>query len=784
MKIKKTLLLYLFATFIISIFFATNYIRAEENQSFDIEHDIIYDINNDFLGVNLKNTNAGALKIKVKDDLTVTTSSLGLITIELPQSLDTTLSKGLLIKVKGPASEMGFRMYMEDQDGLLFRTFTGSLRSDIFILEDGTVSQMEVSGSSHRLTANMSGTLYLPWNNVVTAAAANSMPEGTIITKLFIAVDMRSTGNAGKDIAISAIATVKTEDSDVTVTKVLNTSELNYSNDANNTTADVNLIDISKGKMIYSNDSITGFHNLNGEINADTVVSISNWTYERSPIEIKLNYVDINGDIIKAPNSLELPYSDSVDYEILPEIIPGYTYFDSDKALVGFIDNSIVIKLTYVLGDYQPDMDYEIIYDDNDNFIGVNLTDSIEGSFKMRVKNQINLTEDSFGLVTIKFHEVIDTTLSDGLLIRFVGPNVGGMGFRMFMEDDDGLLLRTFTGTEREDVFILTDGTVTEMAVSGSAHRLSQNMSGTLFLPWNKVVKAIGATAMPNGTNITKLFIAVDMRTGGNIGKEITIGTIATVRAGESSVFLTKVINTAQLSYSYNSDDTTSDVNLLDITKGTTIFSNDSVNKVHVLNGAEHYETINAIGNLSFIQNAFEILVRYVNEEGQDLISSAVFDSVWDDDKYIYQITAPTIIGYIFKSSNFPLSGTVIENKEIILTYEIVKYNITIIYKDKNDNVIADSEILLAPYRNIYQIKPKTIEGYTYDSAAGVLTATAVRDTEITLYYTKESKGCKGFIDYGSVTMLLIFATLATIFFSVKRNKYNSDLNNGGLKRE
>lgn len=259
-------------------------VDAYEGSSTDINYDIIYDNNDDFVGVNLKDSFDGAFRMKVNKQVNITASSFGIVAFEFGSQINTSSSNGLLIKFVGPTiGNMGFRMYMQDVNENMYRTFTGSTRNDVFILEDGTESTMAVTSSAHRLTNKMSGTLFLPWNKVITLAAGSAMPQGTIMTKLFIGVDMRSTGNAERDITVGTIATVSVQDNQVNVTKILNTAEFSFTDDINDTNSDINLSSINKGTRINSKISITGTNIVNGSDHADTITALSNWTYERLP---------------------------------------------------------------------------------------------------------------------------------------------------------------------------------------------------------------------------------------------------------------------------------------------------------------------------------------------------------------------------------------------------------------------------------------------------------------------------------------------------------------------
>ena len=142
MKTRKVLLLALALIMVLSIgAFAGISVSAEQEQNTDFDYEVINDNDGNFVGINIKESLNGAFKMKVSATSTAVTNLYGIVTFEFDTPVDTSLSDGLLMKFAAGTKDNYPRIFIEAEDGKLYRTVTSPaalLRNDVLILENGT----------------------------------------------------------------------------------------------------------------------------------------------------------------------------------------------------------------------------------------------------------------------------------------------------------------------------------------------------------------------------------------------------------------------------------------------------------------------------------------------------------------------------------------------------------------------------------------------------------------------------------------------------------------------
>lgn len=724
-------------------------------------------------GENIADSLNGAFEMKLKSDYTAN-GSLGVVTIAFDTTIDPSDSAGFMLKLSTPKS-VSARIFFESSDNALFRVFNAqaAVRSDTFIGDDGTVNKISSQNSFVNFKEGWQGSWYLPWGSLIATPTTGPIPKNATFTKMHIVLDNRA-GNAhisvDRPIIIGAMYTAN-GDADMTTTKVFNTAEFSYSADIADDTADVNLIDITKGTKIYSKHSITSVNVMQDGTVADTQTTIDNWSYMRKPYALTVNYVDEYDEEIRNATVYDSEFSAETglfSYDITAPTVNGYE-FDSevdDKPLSGDITQNTTLTLVYIesAAPADPTMDYDIIYDGNDEFAGVNIKNTLNGALEATVRDDLVFTTDSQGAVTIEF-DAIDTSQSLGFLLTLYSGSNNIV--RVNFEDESGNTYRVVSANAREDIFVSPNGNIGELALSGFNVSLQKDMVGTWHCEWENLTKNSGGGAIPVGTKLVKMHISIEMRIKNYADSPVAIGTLATIDISpRGNITVTKIFNTAEFTYTTDAEEETADVNLADVTKGIKAYSAHSMSKNFILDEVPADTTI-SVGNWSYRRYSdIKITVNHIDENGKTLKLSDTIPLEFGSAQYT--VTPAEILGYVYSSADKDLSGTASESFTVNVVYAPQIFQITINFVDENNEEIADSKTIDVAYKQLYEIEPDAIEGYTFKEASVTsLTLQIMGDRTITLTYSKDKSdiGCKSsFIGVGA-----IFALFAAIVVIKKR---------------
>ena len=511
---------------------------------------------------------------------------------------------------------------------------------------------------------------------------------------------------------------------------------------------------------------------LSGVITEDAEITL---TYGLTRYVLTLRFEDEDGRTVKEPQEQIYTYGESgkAPYAVAAPRLAGYTYLNVDSELEGELEGDKEIVFTYSLNQ---DLDYDIIYDEDEKFAGVNIKDSLAMALRVGVVTAENFstTTNGFGIVTVAFPYAIDTAETDGLLFKFQAPN-RALGYRLFFEDSLGRVYRTITEGARNDVFVKEDGTVDELAMTAWYHRPAANAVGTLHLNWEDLVGAAGEgwvhTPLVRGVKIAKFHIAVEMRNAGWAGAGYTVGSFASFAVGEDQeVTVTKLYDTREFVYSNDSEDELADVNFADVTKGNLIYSRHSIQGGYPMNSDDSQDTLNTISNFEYGLRAPELLILHVDEDGKELaIPTTVVSEYNEEGKAVYTITPSTITGYVFKEADAALTGVAVSDMIVTITYEPAEYVITLVFVDEEGNELADSETVTYLYREIYSVEAKEIRGYIFDFSSRALTGTTVNNMTITLNYVKKGGGCNASSALTSTLSAALVLAIAATYVFVKK---------------
>ena len=314
--------------------------------------------NPEFAGIWLKKSYAGGLNINVNNfDGSL---GYGLTTVEFGRGISPEDSTGLLVQIARTDESVGglqLRMYLEDTEGNLYRLFTrtndraGTITSTVIITKDGDYDEVnnEDVNWRHWVTAGQNGTMYIPWSVISDVFTNTAIPAGTIFTKLHFGRETRYNTTVNKPLALCTIAAVKVNDDlSAQVEIIRDLTTLNYTVDEADTNADVNLADMTKGKVVYMTRWLNGTHY---EQNNDLDKVLALFDFSRVAPTVTVKYVDESGVSIRTPGMAETQYGlNGSTYTVEIPNIPGYEFVSSSQELTGTVmyDTEIVLTLRLV----------------------------------------------------------------------------------------------------------------------------------------------------------------------------------------------------------------------------------------------------------------------------------------------------------------------------------------------------------------------------------------------------------------------------------------------------
>lgn len=514
---------------------------------------------------------------------------------------------------------------------------------------------------------------------------------------------------------------------------------------------------------------------LEGTANGKTTVTL---TYELmdSP-DVTLKFVDGEGNSIAADQVIASAYDfdqNVFTYNIEAPAVFGYEYVSADKALSGTLEADMAITLTYSAKAVDLEK-YEAIYDDNGEFVGVNVKNTMSGSIIINVTG-INASA-GYALTTVDVEDFMPEQ-STGILVQVKRiSGVGNAQVRMYLEDSNGNLYRLFTANgdranAGDSVIIAPDGSVGNVVneAQNNRHQFALTTEGTIYIPWDMISSVEGNEAIPAGTVFTKFHFGRETRYDTTCNKPVALGTIAAVKVTDSGIEVEELANTATMSYATDASNTESDVNLADMTKGTKVYFTTWLTGTHKLGTAEGiFESLVTL--VEFTRMPPTITLVYVDENGETIKANTVADAEYAIGGSTFDITAPAIVGYDFVSADKELKGVANEDFSITLTYKKAQYTITLEFVDEKGVEISETKEVKGTFGEYVELTAEEIAGYTYKEATSGLNFTITGNKTIRLTYSKNAAegGCSSSV-FGLIGTVTLLAAAGFVAFKKKED--------------
>lgn len=696
MKIKKLLIAFL-AIFMITatgagLAFAET--GTERNSAQTETAEIVF-ADGAFKGVKYNGETAGGVYLGVKEG-TVGRSEFLRLTAKFAEGINPNESTDLFITMGMPDFGGAFRLVVEDSEGGIWRMSHGATENFPFILDDGTVSTVKMSGNNYTFVAGKTGTLSVPWAKTFSAinSSGNFLTEGRKIVSVSICLTLgaRSGGAlwySGLGVNFYALGTVKRgADAETSEVKTLiNANDCTFTADAEDTTADVNVAAVDKGKVFAIDGGLVNLSSVvkSGDENYDAIIAYGQ--IGRGDGLLTVNYKDKNGNAIKATDKTKVAYDMAngyYAYEITAPEISDYEYESADKELIGsFSTVTEEITLTYKASEV-PDTDwdestdndvYKATFDENGFIKALDVKGDIDNCVYVGLKKNMTAASGMFSLVTVKLGEGADTSKSAGMFVKFILPR-NGYGFHFIVKDTAGNYYTAHKLNAGKDIFTI-ENAEEGVSLNASTQFKFKADAGTWFIPWECFSSLSDNGAMPADTIVESASFALNLANSAWFGGYgVRFVAAGTVKTGINKSKLVVLSDGATATYADSADDTTKDVNVIDVTKGRLFYSNEAFNGSAILTSGDLYET--AVNNVEAAvypkMMPATLTVKYVDSNGTEIKESYMEKVDYDkaDGKYKYAITAPVIYDYDYVSADHALEGEFTETSfTVTLSYKL-----------------------------------------------------------------------------------------------------------------
>ncbi len=735
----------------------------EKDKVSEEKYTIVKDSNDEFLGVNLQAKQGGALEIV--PDTTKAQDGYNDIVIDYKfNNIKMSLTSGLLVSINGSNSTKTLYSVIMLKNANNDTRYRVMPEGCVFIDKNGNEVEIYTEGSvNFKLNAKLEGTLFIPWTNVKNISGSEIVNDPSIGGLSFVwKTSTKAQIDAERRISINAISCINIDSSNADnskITTLLDCTKLVYSNDSTCETADVNLSDMTKGKAVSISKKFVG--NGFSAVDEDLLKTL---TFTRIAVQVKANYVYSTGGNIFHSISVKIPYNNGFQYSFEQMNVKGFSFVAAESdALNGTIEADTELTFKY---EYTPlveiaNTQYSSVRINNADY-GVRLDTLNTGAIKIIPDGRTIPTTDKIVITfVLNGFRVSDGT---GILINIdrsfassnLSPNIA-------FETYDGII---YYAKVDNCVFIDEDNTIyTELGNAGStSFTLQKRSCGTLYIPFESIYssgrKTLDSvvsnipktgTTIPNSTIISKMdFIwqGFDARQL-EIERATSIGDIALVKKDTSNVKVYSLLDHSSLTYAIDATDTSKDVNIKNMTLGQTVYTK------YTLNGWDMRETESDFSALTYTRNYLNLTVKYVDELSNELEDASVYKVEYnlEVDKYIYEITAPTINAFDFDTNDTALlTGEIIQNTTITLHYVDSPYpSVKINFVDESNATLLRStyafvEQIGSEYQ--YSCSAPKIFGYKIKDIDRSLFGTFNQDMEITITYQENAiKDCDIILD-------------------------------------
>ncbi|WPC22596.1 MucBP domain-containing protein [Pediococcus inopinatus] len=440
----------------------------------------------------------------------------------------------------------------------------------------------------------------------------------------------------------------------------------------------------------------------NYTVNADATGTI---TITPVAAKVTFKFIDGQGNKIKADQIVDGNVGDA--YSLTAPNIPGYAFESSDEPLSGTITGNETITLVYKNG---------------------------------------TVAEETPAKVTFKFVDENGNTIkSDQVLNGYVGnaydltaPDIDGYAFASSDEPLNGKITGDETITlvyKNGTVATETPAKVTFKFVdeNGNTIKSDQVLNGYVGNAYDLTAPNIDGYA----------FASSDEPLNGKITGDETItlvyknGTVATETPAKVTFkFVDENGNTIKSDQVLNGYvGNAYDLTAPNIDGYAFASSDEPLNGK--ITGDETITLVYKNGTVA-TETPAKVTFKFVDENGNTIKSDQVLNGYVGN---AYDLTAPTIAGYVFASSDEPLNGKITGDNTITLVYkhgevaEETPAKVTFKFVDENGNTIKSDQVLNGFVGNAYDLTAPNIDGYAFESSDEPLDGKITGDETITLVY-------------------------------------------------
>jgi len=586
---------------------------------------------------------------------------------------------------------------------------------------------------SGRIPANSFGTWNIPWSTATHAKGANiSGPVTSMRVMILLDVSSTTSGVAGRGVEIGMIATYNRAGSDWTVVPGISTPDLN-------STTEINLANIATGTRVRNTHRWLGIVGVDGWAD-DTVeqTTIALIEYDRVTTKrVNLNYRTTTGTQLLEPGFARVSYTPSgFTYTITPPNFDAHEFVAARAgtlisgaeveltgplaSLPGYATNEIVITLWYA-----PDFEDYFVKTDSGAFVGIGIDRCYEGAFRMGIREDAELISGNNNYNRAVTEFMLDNFVfnrdNGGLLIQLNAEEFDrpfNARVMVFINDE---LNRFFAATQVPSTVpaaphvhthtLIQDGdnnNAMDIVVNRSQQQavIPAGASGTWNIPW---------TAMTDNTNAYNInsmrvviLLDVDAGTAADTqGLGIVIGMIATYARTGNNASVIPGMSTPGLTYTFDPDNDTADVNLADISKGTRIYSRRhwlgglSIGNYNRVESLDPGQTVTGLIEFGRVTNK-TVTVNHVDAGDGFVISPATYAVItFTQNGFAYAVTPLTMGGFEFNNvlNGIPLTGLLsalagygTNEMSITLRYDSTSPRLVINFVDGQGNTIRDPQ--------------------------------------------------------------------------------------------
>lgn len=636
---------------------------------------IMTDDNNNFVGVNVRNSTNGEIVVTPNGDGTTATSRNILISYNF-DAVDKSKTDGILIYIDRSTCANTLQGWILFGNSVTSTYYRAYVDDNMWVNPSGNIRDLSVSGGigsnfNYSFPSKIVGTLYIPWTSVKNMSGSEISGTPSIGSMHFVyKTTTASQLDEAKKIAIASISSLKKDADDFSkyeVTTLIDTTKLSYTNDIDDTTSDINFADLSKGNRVNVSKTLSG--TTVSSVDADHLSKIK---FGKTDLKLKVNYVDEFGAKLKESTENSIAFSEyRYSYSVTAPEIENYTFrSDLSGNVEGTITENTTLNFVYERKKVESGL-YTIIKDSENNFAGVNLQAKQGGGLEI-VPDTTKAQSGYNDLVIDYKFDKIKMSKTSGLLVSVNRSKSTKTLYAMIMLKNANNDTR-YKVLPQGCVFIDKNGEEVEISQEGSANfKFDAKIQGTLYIPWTNV-KNISGSEIANDPDIGGLCLVWKSSSSAQIDadRRISINAISYIVLDEENLDDSKITTLLDCtSLVYTDDDTceTADVNLSDITKGKTI----SISKAFIGNGFRNIDVNDEefLKTLTFTRFDVQVKVNYVYASGGNIFESVIVNVPYDNG-FAYSFEQINAKGFSFVADESdPLVGSVETDSELTFKYE------------------------------------------------------------------------------------------------------------------